>query len=60
MSINDHLERTAAKLAELNHAFAKIITEAAVELRYGRSSRWEVAERMDAQLKEARETHKKK
>jgi hypothetical protein len=50
----------AAKLAELNYAFAKIITEAAVELRYGRSSRWEVAERMDAQLKEARETHKKK
>jgi hypothetical protein len=60
MSLESHTERMAAKLAELNYAFAKIITEAAVELRYGRSSRWEVAERMDAQLKEARETHKKK
>jgi hypothetical protein len=60
MSLESHTERMAAKLAELNHSFAKIITEAAVELRYGRSSRWEVAEKMDAQLKEARETHKKK
>lgn len=53
------MERLAARMAEQNASFAKIVNEAALELRYGKKSRWEIADAMDRQMKEARELHAK-
>ena len=53
------MERLAARMAEQNAAFARIINDAAMELRYGKKSKAQVADMMDKQMKEARELHAK-
>jgi hypothetical protein len=55
MSMNTNLEKMAAQMAQLNYTLSLIISDVAMELRYGDASKAETADKMEARVKEARE-----